>query len=77
MGNAENLGGNTKIAGSKGGDAGNEGRILDIAVEITWKSNGNDKFKEWREIKIIENEHIYKNLILQVLQIFQIWCLSC
>ena len=26
-------------------------------------SNGNDKFKEWREVQIIENEHIYKNLV--------------
>ena len=26
-------------------------------------SNGNDKFKEWREVQIIENEHICKNLV--------------
>ena len=29
-----------------------------IAVEMTWNCNGNDKFKERREVKIIENEHI-------------------
>ena len=26
-------------------------------------SNGNDKFKEWREVQIIGNEHICKNLV--------------
>ena len=26
----------------------------------------NDKFKEWREVKVIENEHIFKNLVLQI-----------
>ena len=30
------------------------------------ESNGNDKFKEWREVKIIENEHICKNLVLRI-----------
>ena len=25
---------------------------------MTWNCNGNDKFKEWREVKIIGNEHI-------------------
>ena len=28
------------------------------------ESNGNGKFKEWRKAKIIENEHISKNLVL-------------
>ena len=37
--------------------------------ESRWKfryKNRNDKFKEWREVKIIENEHICKNLVLQI-----------
>ena len=51
--NARNLGGNTKNVGNKGGDAGNQGGKLSIAVEITWNSNGNDKLKSWREVKII------------------------
>ena len=50
---ARNLGGNTKNVGNKGGDAGNQGGKLSIAVEITWNSNGNDKLKSWREVKII------------------------
>ena len=33
---------------------------------MTQKSNGNDKFKEWKEIKVIENEHICKNLVLHI-----------
>ena len=36
-----NLGGNTKNVGNQGGDAGNQGRNLSIAVEMTWNSNGN------------------------------------
>ena len=28
-----------------------------MVVEIKQKSNRNDKFKEWREVKIIENEY--------------------
>ena len=48
-----NLGGNTKNVGNQGGDAGNQGGNLSIAVEITWNSNGNDKLKDWREVKII------------------------
>ena len=34
-------------------DAGNQGGNLSTAVEITWNSNGNDKLKDWREVKII------------------------
>ena len=48
-----NLGGNTKNVGNQGGDAGNQGRSLSTAVKITWNSNGNDKLKGWREVKII------------------------
>ena len=39
--------------GNQGGDAENQGGNLSIAVEITWSSNGNDKLKDWKEIKII------------------------
>ena len=52
-GNMGNLGGNMTDVGNQGSDAGNEGGNLSIAVEITWNSNGNDKLKNWREIKII------------------------
>ena len=52
-GNAQNLGGNTKNVGSQGSDPGNQGGNFSIAVEITWNSNGNDKLKDWREVKII------------------------
>ena len=51
--NAGNLGKNTKNMRNQGGDAGNQGGNLSIAVEITWNSNGNDKLKDWREVKII------------------------
>ena len=49
----ENLSGNTKNVGNQGGDAGNQGGNLHIAIETTWNSNGNDKLKDWREAKII------------------------
>ena len=59
-----------KNEGNQCGDAGNQAgnlsiavEILSIAVEMTSNSNGNDKFKEWREVKIIKNEHICKNLV--------------
>ena len=58
-GNSGNLGGNTKNVGNQGGDAGNQGRNLNIAVEIIWNSNGNDKLKDWSEVKII-------NLVLHI-----------
>ena len=48
-----NLGGNTKNVENQGGDAGNQGGNLSIAVEITWNSNGNDKLKDWKKVKII------------------------
>ena len=49
----ENLGGNTTNVGNQGGDAGNQAGNLSVAVEITWNSKGNDKLKDWREVKII------------------------
>ena len=52
-GNTESLGRNTKNVENQGGDAGNQGGNLSIVVEITWNSNGNDKLKDWREVKII------------------------
>ena len=39
--------------GNQGGNAGNQGRNLNIAVEIIWNSNGSDKLKDWSEVKII------------------------
>ena len=50
----------------EGGDVENQGGNLVIAVEMTQESNGNDKFKEQREVKIIEDEHIRKNLVLHI-----------
>ena len=35
------------------GDAGNQGRSLSIAVEITWNNNENGKLKDRSEVKII------------------------
>ena len=52
--------------GNQDGDVENQGRNLGIAVEMTQESNGNDKFKECREVKIIENEHICKDLFLHI-----------
>ena len=37
---------------NQGADAENQGENLSIAVEMTLKSNENDKFKEWREEKM-------------------------
>ena len=51
-GNAGNLSRNVKIVENQGGDAENQGENLSIAVEMTQKSNENDKFKEWREEKM-------------------------
>ena len=39
--------------GNEGGDAGNQVKNLNIAVDITWNSNANDKLKDWKEVKII------------------------
>ena len=33
---------------------------------MTENSRGNDKLKTWREVKIIESERIYKNLVSQI-----------
>ena len=52
-GNVGNLCGSTKNVGNPGGNAGNQGGNLSIVVEITWNSNGNDKLKDWREVRII------------------------
>ena len=30
------------------------------------ESNRNGKFKEWREVEVIEYEHICKNLVLHI-----------
>ena len=32
----------------------------------TQKSNKSGKLKEWREVKMIENKHICKNLVLHI-----------
>ena len=48
------------------GNAENQGGDLSIVVEMTQKRYGNDEFKEWKEVKIIINEHIYKNLISDI-----------
>ena len=39
--------------GNQGGDARNQGGNLSIAIKITQNSNGNDKLKDWTEVKII------------------------
>ena len=52
-GNAGDLFGNTKNMGNRRGHTGNQGGNLSVAVEITWNSNGNDKLKDCREVKII------------------------
>ena len=51
------MGGNAKNAGNQGGDVENQGGNLGIAVEMKQESNRNGKFKDWREVKLIENEH--------------------
>ena len=68
-----NLDGNSKNTGIQGGDVQNHGGNLGIAVEMKQESNGNDKFKEWREVKIIVTEHICINLILQNLFLVSLW----
>ena len=65
-GNAGNLDGNAKNVGNQGDDVGNQGGNLSIAVEMTWNSNRNDKLKEWREVKIIEDDHICKDLVSDI-----------
>ena len=58
--------GYTENAENLCGDAGNQGGNLGIAVEMAQTSNANDKLKEWREVKIIEKEHICKNLVSHI-----------
>ena len=36
---------------------------LGMAVEMAQNSSWNDKFIEWREVKILENELIFWNLV--------------
>ena len=52
--------------GDQGDDARNQVWNLSIAVEMSQNSKGNDKFKEWREVKIIENKHVCKNLVSHI-----------
>ena len=60
------MGGNAKNAGNQGGDGENQGANLGIAVEMKQEGNINGKFKEWREVKVIENKQICKNLVLHI-----------
>ena len=55
-----------KYAGNQGDDVENQGGNLGIVVEMKQESNRNGKFKEWREVKVIENEHIRKNVFLHI-----------
>ena len=55
-----------KNAGNQGGNVQNQGGNLGTAVEIKYKSNRNDQFNEWREVKIIQNENTCKNLDLHI-----------
>ena len=48
-------------AGNKCGNAGNQGGNLGITIEMTQNCSDDDKLKESREVKIIENGHICKN----------------
>ena len=50
-GYARNVGGVVKNAWNKCDDVENQGGNLGKAVEMTPNSSGNDKLKEWREIK--------------------------
>ena len=43
------------MVGNQGGDAGNQVGNLSMMVEMTENCNGNDKFKERREVQIVEN----------------------
>ena len=40
-------------------NVGNQSGNLSITVEMTPIGNGNDKFKEWREVRITENVHTF------------------
>ena len=63
QGDAVNLGGNMEDAREQCDSAWNQVGNLGIAVEMTWSMSGNDKLKEWRDITIIENELICKNVV--------------
>ena len=52
--------------GNQGGNEGNQGGNLSIAAEMTCNSNWKDKFKEWREVKVIEINHIFKNVVSHI-----------
>ena len=58
--------------GNQGGDVENQVWNLGIGVEMKWESNRNGKFKEWRGVKVIENEHISKHLVLHI-QFYKIY----
>ena len=55
-----------KNVGNQSGDSGNQDGNLSIAIKMIQKSNGSDKFKEWGEVKIIEDERICKNVVLHL-----------
>ena len=55
-----------KMGGNQGGDAESQDWNLGIAVEMIKNSNGNDKFKEWRKVRITENEHICKTPVSHI-----------
>ena len=57
--------GQNRNAENQRGYAGNLGGNLVIAAEMTQNSE-NDKLKECREVKIIENEYICKNVISHI-----------
>ena len=59
-GNVRTLGQNAKNVGNRGSDAMNQGGNVCIAVEMTLNSNGNDKFKEWSDVKMIETSAFVK-----------------
>ena len=52
--------------GNQRGNAGNQGGNLSIAVKLRENSNGNEKLKKWREVKMIKNEHICKHLVSRI-----------
>ena len=52
-----------KNVGNQSGDSGNQDGNLSIAIKMIQKSNGSDKFKEWGEVKIIEDKRICKNVV--------------
>ena len=61
-----NLGGNMENGENQCYGAGNQGGNLGRAVKMTQNNSENDKLKEWRKVKIIENEHLCKNLFSHI-----------